>query len=111
MSQENLQAPAEDASPTEHADPAEVKRLAVRRRFLKRGAAGTGVAVMTFYHTKGYAGKGNKVILSSAQACLSIGGTPGTKPVKVQDSVVPYIFDNDGKKKKNMIERTDCTLK
>ena len=111
MSDENLQDRSAGASPTEQPDPAEAKRLAVRRRFLKRGAAGSGVAVLTFYHTKGYAGKGKKVILSSTQACLSIGGSPGTKPVKVQDSVVPYVYDAKGHKHKNMVERTECTLK
>ena len=92
----------------EHPDPAEAKRLAARRRFVKQGAAGSGGAVLTFYHTKGYA-RGKKLVLSSQLACLSITGTPG-KTVKVQDSVVPYVYDAKGKKHKNIVEKQECEL-
>jgi len=110
MSDKKVLDEAAGDSPGEQPPPAEAKRLAARRRFLKGGAAGSGAAVLTLYHTKGYASKGKKVVLSSTQACLSIGGMPGKKPVKVQDSVTPYVFDENGKKKKNIVEKIECEL-
>jgi hypothetical protein len=110
MSEVKPQNDSDGVTPAGEPSKAEVKRLAARRRFLKRGAAaGSGAVVLTLYHTKGYAG-GKKVVLSSAMACMSLGGTPGKKPVKVQDSVVPYVYDAKGNKKKNMVEVTECEL-
>ncbi len=109
MSEEKPQNDSDGAAPSQEPSQAEIKRLAARRRFLKQGAAGSGAAVLTVYHTKGYAG-GKKVVLSSTQACISIGGTPGKKPIKVQDSVVPYIYDAKGRKIKNIVEKIDCDL-
>jgi hypothetical protein len=108
MSDKNLQEEAASNSVAEHG-PAEKKRLEARRRFMKSGAAGSGAVVLTVYHTKGYAGS-KKVVLSSVEACTSLGGTPGKKPIKVQDSVTPYIFDDKGKKIKNIVEKIDCEL-
>lgn len=110
MSEVKPQNDSDGASPAGEPNQAEVKRLAARRRFLKRGAAaGSGAVVLTLYHTKGYAG-GKKVVLSSTVACMSLGGTPSTKTVKVQDSVVPYIYDAKGKKIKNIVEKIECNV-
>ena len=100
MSEKDLQDRSPGAPLVEHPDPAEAKRLDARRRFVKNTAAGSSAVVFTLYHTKSF-GKdhGKKVVLSSAQACLSIGGTPGKKPIKVKDSVT-------GKK----VEKTECDL-
>ena len=61
--------------------PAEAKRRVARRRFLaKSGAAGSGMLIVTLYHQRGF-GKDKppkKVILSSPEACLSLGGKPKT---------------------------------
>ena len=112
MTDKKKQDQASNASPPEKPDPAEAKRLAARRRFIKDGAAaGSGAIVLTLYHRKGYAGGGKKKVnLSSAEACLSIGGTPGKKPVKVKDSITPYVFDAQGKKHKNFVEKIECTV-
>ena len=111
MTDKKQQDEAPTAAPPEHHDPVEAKRLAARRRFIKNGAAaGSGAVVLTLYHRKGYAGGGKKVNLSSAEACLSIGGSPGKKPVKVKDSITPYVFDAQGKKHKNFVEKIECEL-
>jgi len=110
MNEKDLQDGSAGTPPAEQPDPAEAKRLRARRRFMKDGAAGSGAIVLTLYHTKGYAGGGKKVNLSSEQACLSMGGTPGKKPVKVKDSVTPYVFDAQGKKHKNFVEKIECEL-
>ena len=95
MGKKDLQDCSPGTPPAEHADPAEAKRLEARRRFVKRGAAGSSAVLFTLYHTKGSAGskdKGKKVNLSSAQACESLGGTPG-KTKKVKDSVTGQKVD------------------
>jgi len=102
MSEKDLQDRSTGAPPGEQPDPAEAKRLDARRRFVKNTAAGSSAVLFTLYHTKGSAGskdQGKKVVLSTAQACLSLGGTPGKKPIKVKDSVT-------GKK----VEKTECQL-
>ena len=56
---------------------ADAKRLAARRRFLARGAvAGSGFLIVTLYHQRGMAGS-KKIFTSTAEMCLSLGGTPG----------------------------------
>lgn len=114
MSDKDQQDRSAGAQPAEHPDAAEEKRLAARRRFLQKSAAGSGVAVLTLYHTNGYAGrdKGKKMILSSAEACMSLTGSPG-KTVKKQDSVTPFIDDpkHPGHQIENKVEKQECVLK
>jgi hypothetical protein len=98
MDKTDLQDSSPGTPPAEKPNAAEAKRLEARRRFVKRGAAGSSAVVFTLYHTKGSAGKSKKVNLSSAAACLSLGGTPG-KTVKVKDSVT-------GKK----VDKIECEL-
>ena len=102
MNEKDLQDSSPGTPPAENPNPAEAKRQEARRRFVKRGAAGSSAVLFTLYHTKGSAGskdKGKKVVLSSEQACQSIGGTPGKKPIKVKDSIT-------GKK----VEKIECTI-
>jgi hypothetical protein len=99
MSEKDLQDRSTGAPPGEQPARAEAKRLDARRRFVKNTAAGSSAVLFTLYHTKGSAGTGKKVVLSSAQACMSLGGTPGKRPIKVKDSVT-------GKK----VEKVECHL-
>lgn len=114
MSDKDLQDGSAGSPPAEHTDATEEKRLAARRRFLQKSAAGSGVAVLTLYHTKGYAGRngGKKMILSSAEACRSLTGSPG-KTIKKQDSVTPFVPDpkHPGHDMKNVVEKQECVLK
>ena len=74
---------------------AEAKRRVARRRFLARsGAAGSGMLIVTLYHQRGF-GKDHpakKIILSSPEACQSLGGQPKTVH-NVKDSLGNRIRD------------------
>ena len=65
--------PETDAQPDAPA-AAEEKRRAARRRFLGRSAAaGSGLAIVTLYHTRAFATNGEKKISSFAE-CSSMHG-------------------------------------
>jgi|ERR1041385_6477921 len=98
MSEKDQQDSSPGTPPAERPDAAEEKRLEARRRFVSRGAAGSGAVVLTLYHSKGAVAKAKKVNLSSAEACQSLGGVPG-KTVKVKDSVT-------GKK----VDKIECEI-
>jgi hypothetical protein len=74
-------------SPTGLSPAAEAKRRAARRKFLARSSAGAGAAIVTLHHERASAwgwnwDGGGKVLVSSDEACRSIGGKPsGTKEV------------------------------
>jgi|OpeIllAssembly_1097287.scaffolds.fasta_scaffold2574893_1 hypothetical protein len=78
-------------TPPEAATGADAKRLAARRRFLARGtAAGSGFAIVTLYHQRAFAwrfGGRDKVLVSSPETCLSLGGKAKGTSSKVKDSV------------------------
>jgi len=88
MTEPNRDLPA-TRSPTLPSEAAvAAKRAEARRQFIKRGAiAGTGVVVYTIHHQRSFAGS-KKLLVSSVEACVSIGGDPGHKK-KVVDSINP----------------------
>ena len=89
MSDNDIKDGPESGSSPGPVEPAEAKRLAARRRFLKHGAVGSGVAVVTLYHTRGHAGGVNPVYVSSKAACNSLGGTvTNTKDILSHGKIV-----------------------
>jgi hypothetical protein len=83
MSDNDFKDRSESGSRTGHLEAAETKRLAARRRFLKKGALGSGVAVVTLYHTRGQAG--STMFVSSKAACDSLHGTLGQTKTIMSD--------------------------
>ena len=61
----------------------EDKRRAARRRFLMRGAAGSGVVIVTLYHQRTALAKKTSIYTSSPEFCLSLQGTPSRKTTMV----------------------------
>lgn len=61
----------------------EDKRRAARRRFLMRGAAGSGVVIVTLYHQRSALAKKTSIYTSSPEFCLSLKGTPTRKTTMV----------------------------
>ena len=61
----------------------EEKRIAARRRFLMRGAAGSGVVIVTLYHQRSALAKKTTVFTSSPEFCLSLQGTPSQKKTMI----------------------------
>ena len=104
MSDEKPDNDIEAGRPATGEGTAEDRRVAARRRFLRRGtAAGSGVLIYTIHHNRSFAGT-KKVIASSVAACESRGGTEA-KLTKVVDSVTPVqkrtkdgklVFEKDG---------------
>ena len=98
MSDEELDKGIEAGPPATAEGAAEDRRIAARRRFLRKGAtAGSGVLIYTIHHNRSFAGT-KKVFVSSVAACESRGGTEA-KHTKVVDSVNPVLKtkDKDGK--------------
>ena len=90
MSDEELDKGIEAGPPATAEGAAEDRRIAARRRFLRKGAtAGSGVLIYTIHHNRSFAGT-KKVFVSSVAACESRGGTEAKK-TKVVDSVAPVI--------------------
>jgi hypothetical protein len=88
MSDEKLDNDVEAGRPATGEGTAEDRRVAARRRFLRKGAAaGSGVLIYTIHHNRSFAGT-KKVFVSSVAACESRGGTEAKK-TKVVDSVNP----------------------
>ena len=87
--------------PPDAAATAEAKRRAARRRFLARGGAGSGLAIVTLYHQRAFAtwSVDRTVLVSSPETCASIGGKKGDKKWALS-SVTP----------KKYVERYECDV-
>lgn len=108
MTDPNHDLPATQAAKPLADEAVMTKRAAARRQFMRQGAiAGTGVVVYTIHHKRSFAGS-KKLLVSSVEACNSLGGTIG-KEKKVVDSINP-VYDKHGKPEKTAI-RYECEVK